>query len=525
MQRFLNFTETSHLAAPMLQSHSGVSPFPAGLRMFPNFLSPPAAPHWLSENIRLFLQPRFSVATTTSGVHLPTVLSPIGNKSDRPESNCSAETSEANSSVTQKTEENPVKIDAVDLSQMSSRNEAKVPSRPSYHPYHRQQHPSKGPKVLKLPTVPSGSGKRRVECQQCHKSFCDKGALKIHFSAVHLREMHKCTVAGCTLMFSSRRSRNRHSNNPNPKLHTPAAAGAKKSGNFAPAGRVVSPLEAAQEYERMLNASETQGKAECPLDLSCRHQQAMSESLNGQHNGENGGEEELREEKSEADETLHFEVKEDIDGDVSRRTSENCDTPASSHQHHPKGSSSGSARKRKSVNPTRCVPTSKVPKAECFETAEGEVEESHNRSDCDSLTASNSCATPPMLYSGLSDDSDCQSDCQSIDLSQSAIHKLADMTTKFPELVSRVDYRSALNSTEMDCVKGENSEGLDGRDTPAEKSTRQTKTNLLTGQLRSLPSITMTICKTPNGTVEIPINEENPRMCAACDKLFQNHFR
>lgn len=33
--------------------------------------------------------------------------------------------------------------------------------------------------------------------------------------------MHKCTVDGCSMMFSSRRSRNRHSANPNPKLHSP----------------------------------------------------------------------------------------------------------------------------------------------------------------------------------------------------------------------------------------------------------------------------------------------------------------
>ncbi|CAL8124278.1 unnamed protein product [Orchesella dallaii] len=65
------------------------------------------------------------------------------------------------------------------------------------------------------------TGKRRVQCAVCLKTFCDKGALKIHFSAVHLREMHKCTVSGCNMMFSSRRSRNRHSANPNPKLHSP----------------------------------------------------------------------------------------------------------------------------------------------------------------------------------------------------------------------------------------------------------------------------------------------------------------
>ncbi|VDD74819.1 unnamed protein product [Mesocestoides corti] len=65
----------------------------------------------------------------------------------------------------------------------------------------------------------TGRNKKRVLCTTCKKSFCDKGALKIHFSAVHLREMHKCTIRGCNMWFSSRRSRNRHSANPNPRLH------------------------------------------------------------------------------------------------------------------------------------------------------------------------------------------------------------------------------------------------------------------------------------------------------------------
>lgn len=77
------------------------------------------------------------------------------------------------------------------------------------------------PMVLSTLTTSPATGKRRVQCHVCLKTFCDKGALKIHFSAVHLREMHKCTVEGCNMMFSSRRSRNRHSANPNPKLHTP----------------------------------------------------------------------------------------------------------------------------------------------------------------------------------------------------------------------------------------------------------------------------------------------------------------
>lgn len=77
------------------------------------------------------------------------------------------------------------------------------------------------PMNLGVQFVNPSTGKKRVQCNVCLKTFCDKGALKIHFSAVHLREMHKCTVEGCTMMFSSRRSRNRHSANPNPKLHSP----------------------------------------------------------------------------------------------------------------------------------------------------------------------------------------------------------------------------------------------------------------------------------------------------------------
>lgn len=77
------------------------------------------------------------------------------------------------------------------------------------------------PEDIGITYVSPTTGKKRVQCNVCMKTFCDKGALKIHFSAVHLREMHKCSVQGCTMMFSSRRSRNRHSANPNPKLHTP----------------------------------------------------------------------------------------------------------------------------------------------------------------------------------------------------------------------------------------------------------------------------------------------------------------
>ncbi|XP_059047877.1 zinc finger protein basonuclin-2-like [Achroia grisella] len=105
----------------------------------------------------------------------------------------------------------------------SSRDDDRSDERrsPDYPAERRDPPPAPWPLGLGVQFVNPATGKKRVQCNVCLKTFCDKGALKIHFSAVHLREMHKCTVEGCTMMFSSRRSRNRHSANPNPKLHSP----------------------------------------------------------------------------------------------------------------------------------------------------------------------------------------------------------------------------------------------------------------------------------------------------------------
>ncbi|XP_043933740.1 zinc finger protein basonuclin-1 [Protopterus annectens] len=67
----------------------------------------------------------------------------------------------------------------------------------------------------------SESRKGRVYCTSCEKTFYDKGTLKIHYNAVHLKIKHRCTIDGCNMVFSSLRSRNRHSSNPNPRLHMP----------------------------------------------------------------------------------------------------------------------------------------------------------------------------------------------------------------------------------------------------------------------------------------------------------------
>uniref|UniRef100_A0A1A7YRT5 Basonuclin 1 n=1 Tax=Iconisemion striatum TaxID=60296 RepID=A0A1A7YRT5_9TELE len=80
-------------------------------------------------------------------------------------------------------------------------------------------------KLYSLDRSGSNSGgslkKGRVFCNACEKTFYDKGTLKIHYNAVHLKIKHKCTIEGCNMVFSSLRSRNRHSANPNPRLHMP----------------------------------------------------------------------------------------------------------------------------------------------------------------------------------------------------------------------------------------------------------------------------------------------------------------
>lgn len=61
----------------------------------------------------------------------------------------------------------------------------------------------------------SGVSNAGILCNICHKMYSNKGTLRVHYKTVHLREMHKCKVPGCNMVFSSVRSRNRHSQNPN----------------------------------------------------------------------------------------------------------------------------------------------------------------------------------------------------------------------------------------------------------------------------------------------------------------------
>uniref|UniRef100_A0A3Q3W8C8 C2H2-type domain-containing protein n=1 Tax=Mola mola TaxID=94237 RepID=A0A3Q3W8C8_MOLML len=82
-------------------------------------------------------------------------------------------------------------------------------------------HASFNSKMHRMRRMGATSRKGRVCCNSCGKTFYDKGTLKIHYNAVHLKIKHRCTIEGCNMVFSSLRSRNRHSANPNPRLHMP----------------------------------------------------------------------------------------------------------------------------------------------------------------------------------------------------------------------------------------------------------------------------------------------------------------
>ena len=58
-----------------------------------------------------------------------------------------------------------------------------------------------------------------VKCHVCNQKFRDNLHLKEHFEKLHPKEMFHCTILGCEKIFSTRKSRNRHSQNDNLHRH------------------------------------------------------------------------------------------------------------------------------------------------------------------------------------------------------------------------------------------------------------------------------------------------------------------
>jgi hypothetical protein len=451
-------------------------------------------------------------------------------------------------------------------------------SRKPQQPVKRPWNPLPTPSTLVNPAT----GKRRVQCSVCLKTFCDKGALKIHFSAVHLREMHKCTVAGCSMMFSSRRSRNRHSANPNPKLHSPHLR------------RKISPHDG-RSCQPLINLNNPMLFSSSPMRFP-QFLPGVGLSANGMKSGDNqmnadGGRED-RSSDDEAIELKHLKLDRDLmdpDGSASENSFVSSDNEDDGYQMKSPPSSVGNnkkdgARKRKLTNPVRLpsVPDDsnddfccyddgtevshedeeieygeelkKVKKAPSSSSLDDRDRDPHELEDkstekCNSnnlkskyssdleYQGQGNCIASPTSTSeqekikeevvdaiNLSGDAEAEDGIKSELYSEKSSAKrrksAKDLTNKSEDLT-------------MDNEKCENDKKINEEDADlADHLGRLEKLPIFSSPHNSDSSLTAKSedeengrsGSSPNSNGEIPIDRENPRRCLACSKVFQNHF-
>uniref|UniRef100_A0A5S6QEK7 C2H2-type domain-containing protein n=1 Tax=Trichuris muris TaxID=70415 RepID=A0A5S6QEK7_TRIMR len=387
------------------------------------------------------------------------------------------------------------------------------------------------------------TGKKRVQCRVCLKTFCDKGALKIHISAVHLREMHKCTIEGCNMMFSSRRSRNRHSANPNPKLHSTVL---RRNSGPLPGCRVISPPCAVGNFQPFVGQCSASPNAQVPPSYD-----EIGVSI------KSGGS--------------------IMDVRTSSSPLERC-----------------SSRKRKSDHPTKLeVSNAEAPKKETLdelttsssvgkEGAEEIKMEVNDRSldfydsassfssACSSVDNSTTASQrvvyeptemgePKMLYRGpdvLNGDSDKDDSpsnllalrirelcnlrqCYNVSASQFGQQFLSSngdepqkqQQQQQPHIGRRITSKSVgsrtpeQNGTTVRPISADSIRSVNVAVEKDQYDCSQTAIDQAKRESTAQSNIVITRCKTAGGgTIEIPINEKNPRQCSACGKMFQNHF-
>ncbi|XP_049871391.1 zinc finger protein basonuclin-2-like [Pectinophora gossypiella] len=431
--------------------------------------------------------------------------------------------------------------------------------------YERRDHPpAPWPLGLGVQFVNPATGKKRVQCNVCLKTFCDKGALKIHFSAVHLREMHKCTVEGCTMMFSSRRSRNRHSANPNPKLHSPhvrrkiSAHDGRSAQPFPllpalarlplpppallppelavrlppPLAAPPAPLPPRVPLDDLRNFSEIEKmyRKITPPDEPNRGALDLVNKPSVVHDDSSNNYSELNdnnEDLSDDDDKVKCEDRDsptverlkydDEPEDLSVNKKKHVDTEPSETPFARSGRVDPTApedkmssmvpnkRKRKSGNPTRCS-----------QTNEYNVSDEEYNSD---------------LFRNLSTPGSSRADDEPLSLKKQKPEKWepfqnGEEATVDSETVTRVKAES--ESDDESSAPSVVREGLRLRSdlyTPSDSgSDLHTMEDRLARPRSPSASSDRTDDRTDLNDLEIPIDDENPDRCTACGKVFQNHF-
>ncbi|KAI8434110.1 hypothetical protein MSG28_012250 [Choristoneura fumiferana] len=420
--------------------------------------------------------------------------------------------------------------------------------------------PAPWPLGLGVQFVNPATGKKRVQCNVCLKTFCDKGALKIHFSAVHLREMHKCTVEGCTMMFSSRRSRNRHSANPNPKLHSPhvrrkiSAHDGRSSHPFPllpalarlplpPPGLLPpelaarlpppmpgppgpTPLPPRVPLDNLRNFSEIEKMyrkfpypEEPPrsaMDLAkppVPHEEESYDSDINDDVSDDDNKDKCERPESPAAERLNSYEDEPEDLSVNKKKDDTKQTvaPADNSRNQPTVSDDKlssfvpNKRKRKSGNPTRCS-----------QNNEYNVSDEEYHGD---------------LFRNISTPGSSRADDEPLSLKKQKPEKWEPFQNGEEAIVDSESITRVKAESESDDESSAPSvvrEGLRLRSDLYTPSDSGSDLHALEERLARARSPSASSDRTDDRTdlndLEIPIDEENPDRCTACGKVFQNHF-
>ena len=368
------------------------------------------------------------------------------------------------------------------------------------------------------------TGKKRVQCNVCLKTFCDKGALKIHFSAVHLREMHKCTVDGCNMLFSSRRSRNRHSANPNPKLHTPHLRrkisphdGRTHQGPYIPPGLAVAMVSQQQSPKGFpgnpfsILPPEFHELQRQQAELQRLHEMSKMNSMY------RPGDSDKRESPIPVRRGRFSDSDNDLDDAKSVDNQSTKDETSSGTQ----SAVGGGGRKRKNQNPTRITTTQK-------ETTEPTGEEEYSSDDDDE-----------GFENPLDDDNDSGDDlADSGDDDDDDDDRLGGSGGGSNDHRSRYDRSPGHDSGEKDSdeneKKGSGGEGQkngDGsqsdnadRDDASNNNIVDDDNDVKLSNADDDEPASPTSQNDAMSMHDIPVDTENPNRCVECRQEFSNHF-
>ncbi|KAI5724782.1 hypothetical protein M8J77_007126 [Diaphorina citri] len=398
------------------------------------------------------------------------------------------------------------------------------------------------PPNLGIQLINPATGKKRVQCNVCLKTFCDKGALKIHYSAVHLREMHKCTVDGCNMMFSSRRSRNRHSANPNPKLHSPHLRRkiSPHDGRSSQAHPIlIPPLQGGLNplsfggFPLLTPPPDMMHHAQS-MDLSLKYQQyhddhKMMENSSDDFNMDDDDEEGIVidggedyddkyfPENGEKSEDMKIKSDSEEEGLDSNDDSISLADSQGVKEDKVQNMSSNKSRKRKSLNPTRISSKQLCDENRMKESHDEEEEEDLKEQNEDGENRSDSVSGETVKKIKLEDETDDKKESNNnehFEGNENGGNDKDNINKESAETMNALKHLEHLSNSTSEKFKkyvvpetSDHSDGSDDSDDPENK---------IYGHFENGSTFL--------SSTEIPIDTDNPLRCLSCNETFESHF-